>query len=265
MPYYAVANGQTVGIFTNWNDCKESVLGYKGAKYKKFETKEEAADYIEDYQATNGAPPASSEPRFVPEYYVYTDGSCINNGRPDAKAGIGIYFGTNDPRNVSRIVVAEKATNNVAELTAIIEAYRIITADVRAGKRIEIVTDSEYAIKCVTTYGDKCNTSHWEQDIPNKVLVKEMYEMYRNKPNVQFTHIMAHTENQDVHSIGNLHADRLANEAIAAYLPKRVYLDVSFQEKEEVKSQGGKWDTSKKKWYIDSTSTNFDEIVEKYT
>ena len=24
--------------------------------------------------------------------FIYTDGSCINNGKPNAKAGIGIYF-----------------------------------------------------------------------------------------------------------------------------------------------------------------------------
>jgi len=216
MPYYAVANGQTVGIFTNWNECKASVIGYKGAKYKKFETNEEAAQYIADYQANRCSPTMNTNTtsRFVPDYYVYTDGSCIHNGKPEAKAGIGIYFGAGDPRNVSRTVVAEKVTNNVAELTAIIEAGHIINADLRTNKRIEIVTDSEYAIKCATTYGDKCNTSNWEQDIPNKVLVKQVYEMYRNEQNVQFTHIRAHTENQDIHSIGNSHADRLANEAI---------------------------------------------------
>lgn len=216
MPYYAVANGQTVGIFTNWNECKASVIGYKGAKYKKFETTDEAAQYIADYQANrcSSTMNTNTASRFVPDYYVYTDGSCIHNGKPEAKAGIGIYFGADDPRNVSRTVVAEKVTNNVAELTAISEAHRIINADLRAGKRIEIVTDSAYAIKCATSYGDKCNTSNWEQDIPNKVLVKQVYEMYRNERNVQFAHIMAHTENQDIHSIGNSHADRLANEAI---------------------------------------------------
>lgn len=28
---------------------------------------------------------------------VYTDGSCLNNGKPDAKAGIGVWFGVNNP------------------------------------------------------------------------------------------------------------------------------------------------------------------------
>ena len=34
-------------------------------------------------------------------YKVHTDGACSNNGRPNAKAGLGIYFGPDDPRNSS--------------------------------------------------------------------------------------------------------------------------------------------------------------------
>lgn len=29
---------------------------------------------------------------------VYVDGACENNGRANAKAGIGVWFGSNDPR-----------------------------------------------------------------------------------------------------------------------------------------------------------------------
>ena len=38
MVYYAVANGYTKGILTTWNECKQSITGYKNAKYKKFDT-----------------------------------------------------------------------------------------------------------------------------------------------------------------------------------------------------------------------------------
>jgi ribonuclease HI len=40
MTFYAVANGRTIGIFLNWNDCNNSVKKYKNALYKKFNTKE---------------------------------------------------------------------------------------------------------------------------------------------------------------------------------------------------------------------------------
>ena len=55
---------------------------------------------------------------------------------------------------------------------------------------------------------------NWKKDIPNKELVKKIYKLYGNNPNVQFKHVRAHTSNSDIHSVGNDHADRLANEAI---------------------------------------------------
>ena len=42
------------------------------------------------------------------DYYVYTDGSCINNGKKTAKAGLGIYFGPDDPRNTHRPIVGKQ-------------------------------------------------------------------------------------------------------------------------------------------------------------
>ena len=200
--FYAVANGRNIGIFLTWADCNNSVKGYKNAVYKKFDTKEEAELFV------------CPKDMGMPDYYVYTDGACSNNGKNNAIAGMGIFFGINDIRNVSKRVEG-KQTNNVAELSAIIEAYFIIEHDICVtGKRVAIVSDSEYAIKCVSSYGEKCYKKGWNVDIPNKELVKQAYELYRGNLNVQFIHIRAHTNNTDVHSIGNDSADKLANKAI---------------------------------------------------
>jgi hypothetical protein len=51
-------------------------------------------------------------------------------------------------------------------------------------------------------------------EITNKNLVKEIYELYKDFKNVNFMHISAHTNNNDIHSIGNYNADKLANLAI---------------------------------------------------
>ena len=150
---------------------------------------------------------------FEPHYYVYTDGACSNNGRPNAVAGIGIYFGHNDERNVSQ-PISGKQTNNTAELGAVLHLYTLVQPDLEAGKRIGIVSDSQYAIRCATTYGAKCEQEGWEKDIPNKELVRQVYGLYKYyKEQVKFIHVMAHTGGADVHSIGNDGADKLANRA----------------------------------------------------
>jgi len=143
--------------------------------------------------------------------YVYTDGACSNNGYTGARAAIGIYFGHQDPRNVSQRIEG-KQTNNTAELGAILHLYTILD-DIKAGKHIGVVTDSIYAIRCCTTYGKKCADAGWKKDIPNKEMVKKAYELYSGT-NVEFIHVMAHTGNPDVHSLGNKEADRLATNAV---------------------------------------------------
>lgn len=46
---------------------------------------------------------------------VYTDGSCRNNGQPDSKAGIGVFFGDKDSRNLSERLPGSVQTNQRAE------------------------------------------------------------------------------------------------------------------------------------------------------
>ena len=277
MTFYAVANGRTIGIFLNWNDCNNSVKKYKNALYKKFNTKEEADNFIKvneknidnmnnNIQNHNIIVNSKDDNIvFNPDYYVYTDGACSNNGKDNALAGIGIFFGINDNRNISKKIEG-KQTNNAAELSAIIETYHIIENDILNGKKIAIVSDSEYAIKCVSSYGEKCYKKCWNVDIPNKDLVKIAYEMYKDKLNIQFIHIKAHTNNTDIHSFGNDNADKLANIAIGLEscpynTSTKIYLIIPFIKKDEIKKLGGSWDTNKKKWYVYENNKNIDKIL----
>lgn len=200
MSFYAVAKGRHIGVFSTWKECQSSVIGFPNARFKKFETREEAEQFI------HPNPDLVTRKDSDTDYYVYTDGGCSNNGKRNAVAGIGIFFGVGDSRNVS-IRIQGKQTNNTAELTAILEAYPLIEEDIE-GKRITIVSDSEYAIRCVTSYGDKCEKQGWPE-IPNRELVKRVYELYKGT-SVQFMHVDAHTNRMDVHSVGNRHADALA-------------------------------------------------------
>jgi len=259
--YYAVAVGVKKGIYNSWDECKENIENFPNARYKKFASLEEAKEFIEENSNV---------------LFVYTDGSCSNNGQDDARAGIGIYFKKDDPRNVSKELIKDdvKLTNNIAELTSAIEAIHIIKKE-DIEKKI-IVTDSEYIIKCATTYGKKLESKEWktskDKDPPNINLVKKIYEL-TNKYNIQYKHIKAHTENKDIHSIGNYYADKLANDAIGLSsetkynfeTKKKIILNVSYSEKDDAKSKGARWDPTNKKWYIFEDNKNKDELLKKYS
>lgn len=190
---------------------------------------------------------------FVPDITVYTDGACIDNGKTGAKAGIGVYFGPEDPRNVSELVQG-KQSNNTAELGALSRAYSILAQEITSGKKVAFFTDSQYGIWCLTTYGDKLAEGGWKKSIPNKELVKQIYEQFgcKSKPNIKLIHIKAHTGAQDAHSLGNEQADLLANTAVGIEkkdLGKKVYLKVPFAKKDQAKKLGCRWDPDAKSWY----------------
>ena len=114
------------------------------------------------------------------KFIVYTDGACIHNGQKNAKAGIGIYFKDNDPRNISRRIKG-KQTNNTAELSAVIEVFSILQNEISSNEDILIYSDSEYTIRCSGDYGEKCKKKQWKNKkgyIPNHELVKKVYECF---------------------------------------------------------------------------------------
>lgn len=54
MPFYAVRQGRSAGIYNDWDSCKEQVHGYSGARYKKFNTAEEAQAFVEGSDSYSG-------------------------------------------------------------------------------------------------------------------------------------------------------------------------------------------------------------------
>ena len=148
---------------------------------------------------------------------VYTDGACKCNGTRRASAGIGVFFGHGDPRNVSRPISGHRQTNNVAELLAIICALETAAGSesVQSVKTIVVYSDSTYAIRCCTDYGEKTRQANYPDATPNVQLIKRAMGLIKKLSPlaVVFEHVAAHTNRKDVHSIGNAEADKLASQA----------------------------------------------------
>ena len=261
--YYAVAAGHKIGIYENWEECNKNIDDYKNPIYKKFDNIEDAKKFIEEFADT---------------IYVYTDGACSGNGHKNALAGIGIYFSKDNENNVSEKLEGENLTNNIAELTAVIRAILIIKK--MEFKNKVIVTDSEYVIKCATTYGEKLSKNDWksstkDKEVPNLNLVKKIFEL-TVKYEIKYKHVKAHTGNKDRHSISNYYADKLANDSIGfsasdgcerskkANDDKKIYLNVSYAEKDKAKADGARWDPGAKKWYVCSDHKNKEKLTSTY-
>jgi len=202
---------------------------------------------------------------------VYIDGSCINNGKSNAKAGYGVFFDYNDTRNEYGNIVG-KQSNNTGELTALIRALEILKNEIDDKKIIDIYTDSEYVIKCSGNYGSKLAKNNWKtqenKEPPNLKLLQKIYELYNpNKKTININYIKAHTNLSDKHSIGNSEADKLANMAVndgilreetesfkyknQDNLVTKNYVYISYIYKDDAKKLGAKWDMNNKKWYYE--------------
>ncbi|KAJ1570210.1 hypothetical protein NDA12_003756 [Ustilago hordei] len=133
MSYYAVLNGFVPGIYTSWQDCRPEVTGYSRAFFRKFYRYSDAYDFLYDNRII-----------------VYVDGSAINNGYANARAGYGVWFQNPDLRYLNQQcrLSGDIQSNNRAELTAIIIALEIAPED---GRKLIICSDSQYAMNTLFT------------------------------------------------------------------------------------------------------------------
>jgi ribonuclease HI len=153
---------------------------------------------------------------------VYVDGACQGNGTASARAGYGVYFGPNDPRNLSEPLVGVQ-TNQRAELTAAIRALEILSNDLTVP--VEIVTDSQYVIKGITQWIHKWKQNNWKtannEDIQNKDLFVRLDELLSQRIGpLKWTFVEGHSQNA-----GNDAADRLAVAACSHHLNDRKYVE----------------------------------------
>jgi ribonuclease HI len=144
---------------------------------------------------------------------VYTDGACENNGKPGAKAGIGVWFGNNHPLNVSKPVVG-KATNNTAEIQACICALKI--AKENGIEKLNIITDSQFTINAMTKWIYSWKKNNWKlsrgnQDVKNKKDFQELDQL-RQGVDLKWQHVAGHAG-----ITGNEEADKLAREGARLY------------------------------------------------
>jgi len=127
---------------------------------------------------------------------IYTDGSCT----PNPGKGTCAFIVT-DSREVlhQEGYVAEVATNNTMELTAVIKALQWIKANIR-GNRVYIHMDSQYVQLGITEWIEGWKKRNWRtasrKPVANAELWIELDALKSVLPTVQFQWVKGHNNNK---------------------------------------------------------------------
>lgn len=124
-----------------------------------------------------------------PQSGVFTDGSSIPNPGP---GGWGVVWVEEGEIRGERHGHEERTTNNRMELTALIEAYRLLPADAD----VPVFTDSRLCVDTITKWAPSWERRGWKrkgEPLKNLDLVKELLRLDRLHPGCRLEWIAAHS------------------------------------------------------------------------
>lgn len=131
------------------------------------------------------------QPRFIhrghpDKFLIYTDGSCLSNGRGDARAGCAFFFeplpGNHNASTVSFRLENEgptgemhRQTSNRAELRAVIAVSRFLPWNQEGFTTLVIATDSEYVVKGATDWVYTWRQNGWMASNGHRILNEDLW------------------------------------------------------------------------------------------
>lgn len=166
---------------------------------------------------------------------IFCDGACSANGTKSAKAGWAWAYwhgkAVGEPAHYDSGVPVAPATNQRAELTAILEALRW-WKDLD-GRVMTLYTDSMYSINCMTTWGPGWKRKGWKraggEPLQNLDLIVPMVDLWAAEATSRgwrIQHVRGHQSGSSPEAWGNNYVDRLAVVAaggtppiVSAYTP----------------------------------------------
>jgi len=151
---------------------------------------------------------------------IFCDGACSGNGRKGAVGGWGWAYWAGPIRGEPTAAAADRldvppglpATNQRAELTALLKVLRWLAAATPPVTSIDIYTDSMYTINCTSTWGPAWKKAGWKrktgEPLLNLDLIVPLVELWR--PSWRLHHVRGHQTNSSPQAYGNNWVDQAA-------------------------------------------------------
>lgn len=138
--FYVVWVGRRPGIYHSWAECAAQVDGFPGAKYKSFESEQQAkAAFQQGWQQYIGIKPSSLRlPPDVIADSLSVDAACDGSPGNLEFRGVDTKTGT----EVFHVGPLKNGTNNIGEFLAIVHGLALLK---KQGKSSPIYSDSRIA------------------------------------------------------------------------------------------------------------------------
>ena len=131
--FYVVWSGRNPGVFDRWEDCKNAVFGFAGAKYKGFPDRPSAERAFKegpdnywgkDVAPNIGVSAAKEQPA---RQAIAVDAACSGNPGKMEYQGVFVDFGIQPPfvNPLFKSPVFQNGTNNIGEFLAIVHALSL--------------------------------------------------------------------------------------------------------------------------------------------
>ena len=176
MKYYAVRIGRNPGIYHTWDECKRETMGFKGASFKKFSTREDAEAFINEVEEEK------KESAEKDELVVYVDGSYRNK---DKSHSYGVYmFNDEEEYTYSKRFFKDSDMRNVSG--EIKGAMRAMEEAVKLGKK-KIYLHYDY--EGIRSWA----LGFWKTNKEGTIYYKNFYDSIKDKLEVKFIKVEAHS------------------------------------------------------------------------
>lgn len=153
MAYYVVCNGVTPGIYETWDECKKQIMGFPKARYKKFNTLDEAKtayntppkSVARKRRDVTSKAPANTK---IISNALSVDAAC--SGNPGKMEYRGVHVHSKEQWFIKEFPLG---TNNIGEFLAIVHGLAELK---RRNINIPVYSDSKTALGWIKK--KKCGT-----------------------------------------------------------------------------------------------------------
>lgn len=213
--FYAVKQGRKTGMFLTWDDCKKQVMGYPGAIYKSFGTREEAEAYL----GVTGAQTGQKDR----EAGITRSVSSGNNKSENTENAVeiyvdGSYHAATKEFSYGMVVLVDGKEEKFSQKMTDPELaqMRNVAGEIK-GSEAAMQYALDHKIPSIIIYHDYqgiaswCN-GDWKANKPGTIAYRDFYQKAKEKVHIEFCKVKGHSNNKY-----NDMVDELAKEALGIH------------------------------------------------